>query len=526
MRMLLQRGLLPVAGASQRTAAVAPRAVLRVVACGATHQHASTATARRAAPFYASAIAAVISTEAGLHKQNGARFVRCCSTACGAAPGSNGDAAAAGQQQQQQGEPEYLVINFYHLVDIPDTAEMMERQRAFLADKDVRGRIYISPHGINCQAGGRAGDARAYVEWIEQQPEFRGVYYSLWPAPGHVHPKLRLKEKPSLISLAGGVDGLRVTDPAARATPLGPAQWREMLRRADEVNRKVEAGQEEERVVVLDVRNDYEWDAGHFQWAGRPQEEEFSETPVGDDDGAVPDYLRGLPKDTPVMMYCTGGIRCDIYSTFLRQRGYQNLYTLEGGIQNYLRETPGGEGWNGSLFVFDGRLAINPAIPGGDTGAAELPAAVPCQLCSSAPAKLPHMNCANIDCNELFIACASCRERYQGCCCDRCMAAPRLLRPIKIDGGNYAQWTSYADEESVGPVMATGRSSEGRLARRRRRREALRAKRADYLEKRREEKKRVKELMRQVEAARQQQLEQQGDQEPGRQQEAAGTARR
>jgi hypothetical protein len=74
----------------------------------------------------------------------------------------------------------------------------------------------------------------------------QGVYYSLWPAPGHVHPKLRLKEKPSLISLAGGVDGLRVTDPKARAEPLDPRGWKEMLRKAEEINGKVDAGEEDE----------------------------------------------------------------------------------------------------------------------------------------------------------------------------------------------------------------------------------------------------------------------------------------
>jgi predicted sulfurtransferase len=337
---------------------------------------------------------------------------------------------------------------------------MLERHRKFLEDKDVRGRIYIARHGINCQAGGAAGDARAYVEWVAAQPEFQGVYHTLWPAPGHVHPKLRIKERAGLISLAGGVDGLGVTDPNARATPLDPAAWREMLRRANAATRaSAEAAaaaqqaqqqqpeqqqqQQQPPIVVLDVRNDYEWDAGHFQGAARPAEEEFSDTPVGDGDGDVPEPLKGHPKDAPVMMYCTGGIRCDIYSAFLRKRGYTQLYTLEGGIQNYLKATPGGEGWDGSLFVFDGRLAINPALPGGETGAADLPAAVPCQLCREAPARLPHINCANIDCNELFLACAACADRYQGCCCAGCMSAPRLLRPIKLDGGNWERWTSY-----------------------------------------------------------------------------------
>lgn len=187
---------------------------------------------------------------------------------------------------------------------------MVRRHRAFLDGKDVRGRIYIAPHGINCQAGGAAADARAYVDWVAAQPEFQGLYYSLWPSEGHVHPKLRLKERSALISLAGGVDGLGVTDPERRARPLDPQGWRRMLREADEVNARVEAGEEDpsKRRVVLDIRNDYEWDAGHFKWADRPAEEEFSETPVGDGEGDVPEPLKGVDKDAPVMVSaeCSG----------------------------------------------------------------------------------------------------------------------------------------------------------------------------------------------------------------------------
>lgn len=105
--------------------------------------------------------------------------------------------------------------------------------------------------------------------------------------------------------------------------------------------------------MVLDVRNAYEWDAGHFQGAERPVEEEFRETPVD----AEPPHLAGVPRDAPVMMYCTGGIRCDVYSAALRKQGFTNLYTLEGGIANYLR-TEGGDLWDGSLFVFDSRNVL------------------------------------------------------------------------------------------------------------------------------------------------------------------------
>lgn len=128
-------------------------------------------------------------------------------------------------------------------------------------------------------------------------------------------------------------------------------------------------------------------------------------------------------------MYCTGGIRCDIYSTFLKQRGFRNLFSLEGGVQNYL-EKEGDTSWEGSLYVFDDRMAVAAGDMSG-ASTAQLPAAVGCQLCGG-EVHLPHLNCANVDCNFLFLACAGCKGEMKGCCCVSCRdEAPRLLRPMK-----------------------------------------------------------------------------------------------
>jgi predicted sulfurtransferase len=154
-----------------------------------------------------------------------------------------------------------------------------------------------------------------------------------------------------------------------------------------------------------------------------------------------------------MQMYCTGGIRCDVYSTVLRQRGFQNVFSLAGGVQNYLDSEgyglaldgssalcdastarPRGQQWVGSLYVFDERMAV---APGRMSGAADpeevsaLSAAEPCALCG-ASACLPHENCSNVDCNKLFLACSACKEALQGCCCETCRdEAPRLLRPLR-----------------------------------------------------------------------------------------------
>ncbi|KAF8055836.1 STR8 [Scenedesmus sp. PABB004] len=427
-------------------------------------------------------------------------------------PGAGGATARGGEAARGGGEEEWCVLNFYHLADVADPEEMVSRHRAFIESRGLTslcGRIYISAQGINCQGGGTAAHAAAYVAWVGSLPEFRGLFHTLWPAEGPAFPKLRLKVKPNLISLAGGMAALPVTDPAARATPLSPAEWREKLGEAVAVNADVDAGRADpsKRVVVMDLRNDYEWDAGHFALAPRPDEEVFAETPVGGGDGEVPSPLRGAdPENTEVLMYCTGGIRCDVYSALLRARGFTRLYTLHGGVQHYLREA-GGEHWDGSLFVFDGRMAINPALPPGAHAGDGLPAAVPCALCGGVAA-LPHVNCANIDCNELFIACAACKTRFHGCCCEACQSAPRLLRPIKINGGNYGSWNQYADVAATAPVIAAGRTHEGRVARRARRRAAMREKRQAALEERQQLRAAVKKAVRaaaaEAEAAAQQ----------------------
>lgn len=342
----------------------------------------------------------------------------CASNADRPAPGSSAERAEA--PGKQGGGREYCVVNFYHLVEIDKPYEMIERHKAYMKNKDVRGRIYISEQGLNAQYGGDKDDAVGYAEWLisNEASYFAGLKYSVELVADHMFPKLRLQYKPNLISLAGGMSGIPVTDPSSRATKVSPKDWRDMLSN----------GIDGKRPLVLDVRNAYEWDAGHFAGAERPFEEKFHETPTDSTDEGVPHYLQGVEEDTNVMMYCTGGIRCDVYSAYLKKKGFKNLYTLEGGIQNYMRQE-GLDHWNGSLYVFDGRMAVRPNKDVDEP----LVAAADCLLCGE-PAVLPHLNCSNVDCNRLFLGCDACKEKYKGCCCEACMSAPRMLRPIKPEG--------------------------------------------------------------------------------------------
>jgi UPF0176 protein len=169
----------------------------------------------------------------------------------------------------------------------------------------------------------------------------------------------------------------------------------------------------------LDVRNEYEWKVGRFEGAELPPCDTFREF------AAYADALKekSNPKDTPVMMYCTGGIRCELYSAVLKERGFEHVYQLDGGVIGYGLEE-GNSHWQGKLFVFDDRLTV----PINEEG--ETPVIGTCHHCK-APNET-YYNCANTDCNNLFLCCKSCAIEHSGCCCTECKEAPRR-RPFQAE---------------------------------------------------------------------------------------------
>uniref|UniRef100_A0A0E0KLX7 Rhodanese domain-containing protein n=1 Tax=Oryza punctata TaxID=4537 RepID=A0A0E0KLX7_ORYPU len=355
-------------------------------------------------------------------------LLRCCSSSpvCAAAV-----AVAVAQPQ------EFVVVTFYKFVPIDDPRAEVARHLHFLQGRDIHGRIYMNEQGINSQYSGPHKDAVAYADWLRKDHRFRDLLVQTSPSLcGHAFPRLKLR---------------------MRATPLTPSEWRERLeaRKCLDVSSSEAAGDiSGRRLLLLDVRNDYEWDIGHFQGAQRPNVDCFRSTSFGlsesEQEMDSSDPLNGIDKEnTDILMYCTGGIRCDVYSTILRKKGFRNLYTLKGGVSNYLKEE-GSAGWVGNLFVFDGRLSLPPATykpgaadeeeeEGRNRSRSELGR---CYACGSEVVELRHRNCANIDCNRLYLCCGRCVEELRGCCCDGCTAAPRL-RPLLPSHQRYHKWHLY-----------------------------------------------------------------------------------
>lgn len=284
---------------------------------------------------------------------------------------------------------DYYVLAYYSIVRIDDPHAEVARHKEFFKNRDFMARIYISEEGINGQASGSAADAEAYMAWMRQDTRFQNIPFKIHAAKEHAYPKMTVKYRKQLVAIDCEVDF------SLRGEHVSPDQWQKMLEERNE------------DTLVLDVRNDYEWKVGHFEGSELPKLETFRQ---------FPEYAEKLkeerdPKKTAVMMYCTGGIRCEFFSAVMKKHGFEKVYQLDGGVINYGLQK-GDEHWKGKLFVFDDRLVVpldekNEPISG-------------CTYCSTS--NDVYYNCANMDCNELFLCCLDCLRKHRGCCSSECLA--------------------------------------------------------------------------------------------------------
>ena len=295
-------------------------------------------------------------------------------------------------------DPLFYVLAYYRFHSIDDPHAFIATHKAFMKDRNMTCRIYISEQGINGQTSGIREDAEAYMRWMHTHPIFENMPFKIHAHHENVFPRQIVKYRKQLVALDEEVDLENSGD------HLSPEEWKEMLENGDDR-------------ILIDVRNQYEWEVGRFEGAECPPCETFRE---------FKDYALSLKdredaKEKPVLMYCTGGIRCELYSALLKREGFQKVYQLSGGIINYgLKQ--GTAHWLGKLFVFDDRLTI-PIAEGSS------PVIGQCHHCKTPSDS--YCNCANMECNNLYLCCLECSEKYTGCCSAECKAAPRV-RPYQL----------------------------------------------------------------------------------------------
>lgn len=292
----------------------------------------------------------------------------------------------------------HIILAYYDFVPIANPRAEVEAHKQFLATRDIKCRVYISEQGINGQMSATREAAKEYMEWMHANPIFANTIFKLNEHHEHAFPKTTVKYRPELVTLKAKVDL------SQRGDYLDPIAWKELRQNVADH-------------ILLDVRNSYESKVGHFNGADLPPCDTFKEF------STYADQLkeRVSKKETPVLMYCTGGIRCEVFSAVLKERGFENVYQLHGGIINY-GNVVGADEWKGKLFVFDDRLTV-PIAEGTQTEVIGR-----CTHCNTASES--YYNCANMDCNELFLCCPDCLVKTVGCCCNDCKEAPRV-RPYQ-----------------------------------------------------------------------------------------------
>lgn len=226
---------------------------------------------------------------------------------------------------------EFPVILFYKYVSIENPADFSASQRELCGRLGVKGRILIAGEGINGTLAGPRRAIEEYTENLTSDPRFADVIFKYSSGDANTFPRLVVKVRKEIVTLNAGP-----LEPV-RENQLAPLAWKEMMEHDSEA-------------VLLDIRNRYESDAGRFAGAVVCRIEHFRE---------LPGYLEQLKelRDKRVMLYCTGGIRCEKAAGLFRGRGFRQVYQLQGGIVTYQEEF-GNEHWLGECFVFDQRMTV------------------------------------------------------------------------------------------------------------------------------------------------------------------------
>lgn len=293
------------------------------------------------------------------------------------------------KRQLEQSEEHRTTLSFYRYHQIADPQAFRDALFLRLAELEVFGRIYVASEGINGQISvptEHLGDLRATLDEI---PFLRAVRLNIAVEDdGKSFYKLAIKVRKKIV--ADGLDD-RSFDVTKRGRHLS----------ADEVN----AALADENTIIVDMRNHYESEVGHFEGAICPDVTTFREALP-----AVEEMLRDK-KDKHIIMYCTGGIRCEKASAYYLHRGFQQVSMIDGGIIEYTRQCRE-QGlpikFLGKNFVFDERL--------GERVTDKVIAR--CHQCGAACDT--HVNCANDACHLLFIQCQDCANTYGGCCSAAC----------------------------------------------------------------------------------------------------------
>lgn len=307
----------------------------------------------------------------------------------------------------------YEVILYYRFHPIADPEAFCSDHKAFCRELGVKGRIYIAEEGINGTLGGTPEQIASYCRHLDGIEGFADIDYKKESSDYIPFSRLVCKTRDEIVSLHE-----KGVDPQRGGRRLEPSEWRELM-------------ESDADYLLIDVRNDYESRIGHFEGAVTPPVENFHD---------FPDWLDSLEadRDKKVLMYCTGGIRCEKFSVLMKEKGWKDVNQLNGGILRYAKEE-GGEHFKGKCFVFDDRLVV-------PVNRRDMDPIARCEI-TGKPADT-YINCANMECNKLFVCSEEGAKQMEGCCSEQCLES-EYRRPFDPENAfrPFRRWYNYFDDD-------------------------------------------------------------------------------
>ena len=293
-------------------------------------------------------------------------------------------------------------LSFYRYVRISNPKAMRDELYKKFIEFGCLGRIYVASEGINAQMNVPIANWKQFDAYIQSRKEFKGIPYKIAVEETDIVSfyKLTIKVKDKIVA-----DGL--VDASFDVTKTG-----EYLS-AEEMNAYID----DPEAVVIDMRNGYESEVGHFERAITPDVDTFREELK-----KTPELLK-VHKNKKIALYCTGGIRCEKASAWLRHNGFENVKHLKGGIIDYARQVEEKKlpnKFRGKNIVFDERM--------GERISDEVIAH--CHLCAKEKCD-DHIHCKNQACHVLFICCDTCKAKKKGYCSYKCMTFDKLPTSVK-----------------------------------------------------------------------------------------------
>ena len=232
------------------------------------------------------------------------------------------------------------IAAFYRFVELPDYAQLKQPLLEVMRGLEIKGTVLLAHEGINGTVSGTKHNLAEFVAWLRNDPIWNHALFDLEPKYAEAeHPpfaRSKVKLKKEIVTL--GVPDLNPAETAG--TYVAPKDWNQLIKQQD--------------VVTIDTRNDYEVELGRFANAKNPHTKTFRE---------FTDYVKTSldpAHHKKIAMYCTGGIRCEKSTAYLKSLGFDEVYHLRGGILKYFEEVPAEESlWEGECFVFDERVAVD-----------------------------------------------------------------------------------------------------------------------------------------------------------------------